>query len=165
MTENTDYARTWGEIQDAETLFRQIPETAPSFTATVEDPVGWDGIPCLVYTLLHHRYFPDCLVGVSEPASGGMAVMGRITSLMMLAVGHGATVKFQCDTDPKTFETLRRCICLLFRRSDKPGYGKTYDECLQLLQECSGKGPEHLLLELTRVTQMEGRTVLLREQR
>jgi hypothetical protein len=88
--------------------------------------------------------------------------MRSIMSLMMLAAGNGTTLKFQCDTDPRTFEVFRQCVGLLFRRTDKPGYGETYEECSKLLRGCKGKGCEYLLQELSKVTRLEGRSPLLR---
>ena len=149
------------ELREAESLHDRIPKDAPSFTATVMDPTGLDALPCSLFGRLNYLYFPDCLVGVSTPENGDKAVMQQIFSLMMLAVGYGTTVEFRCDTDPKTFEILRRCLCLLFRRADKPSYGETYDECTQILQDCNGKGPEHLLEELSKVARLEGRSPLL----
>ena len=150
------------ELREAESLHDRIPKDAPSFTATFVDPMPLDALPCLLLMMLNRRYFPDCLVGVSTPENGDKAVMQQIFSLMMLAVGHGTTVEFRCDTDPKTFEALKRCLCLLFRRTDKPTYGETYDECSQILQDCNGKGPEHLLEELSKVTRLGCRSPLLR---
>lgn len=150
------------ELREAESLHDRIPNDAPGFTATVMDPMGWDAIPCSLFMYLNRCYFPDCLVGVSKPGSDDKAVMQQIFSLMMLAAGYGAEVTFRCATDPQTFETLRRCIGLLFRRTDKPTYGETYKECSQILQDYKDKGPEHLLEELSKVTRLEGRSPLLR---
>ncbi len=148
----------------AKLLYEKIPDNAPSFTATVADPTGWDAIPCMMFTWLNRHYFPDCAVGISSVGSDSKAVMRSILPLMMLAVGHGARVEFRCDTDPKTLEMLRQCLCLLFRRSDLPGYGKTYDECSKLLQDFESKGPEQLLPELTRSVQLGNRSPLLRQE-
>ena len=150
------------ELREAESLHDRIPKDAPSFTVTFMDPMPLDAIPCCLFMVLNRRYFPDCLVGVSTPENGDKAVMHKTFSLMMLAVGHGTEVTFRCDTDPKTFEALKRCLCLLFRRTDKPTYGETYKECSQILQDCNGKGPEYLLEELSKVTQLEGRSPLLK---
>ena len=147
--------------REAETIHKHIPQDAPSFTATVEDRNGWDAIPCSLFVLLNTLYFPDCLVAISKPESGDKAVMWNIMSMMMLAAMDGVTLKFQCNTDPKTFEVFRQCVGLLFRRTDKPGYGETYDECSKILRACKDKGCEHLLQELSRVTQLEGRTPIL----
>jgi hypothetical protein len=87
--------------------------------------------------------------------------MRSIMSLMMLAAGYGSTLKFQCDTDPNTFEVFRQCVSHIFRRTDKPEYGETYDECSNMLRDCKDKGRGHLLQELSKVTQLEGRTPIL----
>jgi phosphotransferase system HPr-like phosphotransfer protein len=118
----------------------------------------------MMFTWLNRRYFPDCVVGISSMDSDATAVMRSILPLMMLAVVPGNRVEFRCDADPKTFETLRQCLCLLFRRSDLPGYGKTYDECSKLLQDFESKGPEQLLQELTRSVQLGNRSPLLRQE-
>jgi len=151
-------------VLEAKLLYEKIPESAPSFTATVEDPVGWDAMPCLVFTQLNRLYFPGCVVGVMRMESDSKAVLHSITSLMMMAIGHGVRVEFRCDTDPKTFETLRRCLCLLFRQSDVPGYAKTYDECSKLLLAFESRGPELLLEELTRLVRLGNRNPLLRQE-
>ena len=148
--------------REVENVHKRIPEDAPSFTATVEDRTGWDAIPCALFAMLNLNCFPDCTVAVSKPDYGDKAVMRNIMSLMMLAAMNGDTLKFQCDTDSKTFEALRRCICLIFRRTDKPEYGETYKECSELLQNCKDKGHEHLLHELSKATRLEGRSPILR---
>jgi phosphotransferase system HPr-like phosphotransfer protein len=149
---------------EAKLLYEQVPETALSFTATVADPMGLGAIPCMLFTWLNCRYFPDCVVGVSSLESDSKAVMRSILSLMMLGAGAGVRVEFRCDTHPTTFKKLRQCICLLFRRSELPGYGKTYDECSKLLQDFESKGPEQLLQELTRFVQLGSRSPLLRQE-
>ena len=151
-------------VLEAKLLYEKIPENARSFTATVVDPTGWDAIPYMMFMRLNRRYFPDCVVGVSRRGSDSKAAMHSISSLMMLAVGPGVRVEFRCETDPKTFETLRQCLCLLFRQSDLPGYGKTNDECFKLLQDFDSKGPDQLLQELTRVVQLGNRSPLLRQE-
>jgi len=155
---------TEAAVLKAKLLYKKIPENALSFTATVVDPTGWGAIPCMMFTWLNRRYFPDCVVGISSVGSDSKAVMRSILPLMMLAVGPGVRVEFRCETDPKTFETLRQCLCLLFRRSDLPGYGKTYDECSKLLQDFESKGPDQLLQELTRLVQLGNRSPLLRQE-
>jgi phosphotransferase system HPr-like phosphotransfer protein len=147
---------------EAAKVHKQMPKNALWFTATVEDPIGWDAIPSALLIRLNTQYFPDCIVAVSRPDTGDKAFLGSIMSLMLLVVQYGTTVKFQCDTDPKTFEALRRCICLVFRRSDNPAYGETYNECSNLLQSCKDKGYECLLHELSNATQLEGRSPILR---
>jgi phosphotransferase system HPr-like phosphotransfer protein len=149
---------------EAKLLYEQVPETAPSFTAKVADPMGLGAIPCMLFTWLNCRYFPDCVVGVSSMESDSKAVMRSILSLMMLGVRPGVRVEFRCDTDPNTFKKLRQSICLLFRRSELPGYGKTYDECSKLLQDFESKGSEQLLQELTRFVQLGSRSPLLRQE-
>jgi phosphotransferase system HPr-like phosphotransfer protein len=159
---NQDVAETG--VLEARLLYEKIPENAPSFTATVVDPTGWDAIPCMMFMRLNRRYFPDCVIGVSRNGSDSKAAMHSIFSLMMLAVGPGVRVEFRCATDPKTFETLIQCLCLLFRQSDLPGYGETYDECFKLLQDFESKGPDQLLQELTRLVQLGNRSPLLRQE-
>ena len=151
---------------EADLLHEKIPENAPSFTATVVDPTGWDAIPYMTVHDVHavESPLPPGLVGVSRRGSDSKAAMHIISSLMMLAVGPGVRVEFRCETDPKTFETLRQCLCLLFRQSDLPGYGKTYDECFKLLQDFDSKSPDQLLQELTRLIQLGNRSPLLRQE-
>jgi hypothetical protein len=149
---------------EARILYERIPPTAKSFIATVADPTGWDALPCMMFSSLNFGFFPSGVVGVSRVGSDSKAVMHRILPLMMLAVGHGVRVEFRCDADPKTFETLRRCVCLLFRQSDLPGYTKTYDECFEVLRAFRSKGSGKLLEELTRLVQLGNRSPLLRPE-
>jgi len=132
-----------------------------SFTVTLDDPRGLDGIPCALLCNLNRDHFPDCRVVVSKPNDGGEGLLESLESLMMLAVRSGSILKFQCDGDPGTFDILRQCICLLFRRPDKPGYGETYNECAGVLRKCRGRNPECLLQELMKVTELEAREPLL----
>ncbi len=155
---NKEEADKWHRVSSA---MRLSGRDTPSFIATVKDRRGWNGLSCRLFTNLNMLYFPNCQVAISRPGSLDNVVMGNFMSAMWLSTEYRATLKFQCCTDSKTFEALRRCICLIFRRSDKLGYSETYDECSKMLRDCKDKGYEHLLQELSKVTQLEGRTPIL----
>lgn len=154
----SDFDKTMAKINsEVKAIVDVMPIDAPSFTVTVNDPMGWDAIPCCLFIRLHAHYFSKCAVVVSRTDGVDAGTMGSIFSLMMLAASNGTSLKFQCDTDPKIFALLEQCVRHLFKRTDKPSYGDTYKECSDVLAACKGKDPQILIKALTMAALRDGR--------
>jgi len=107
-----------------------------TFKAIVKEPVGVDAIPCLLFSKLNRTFFPSTKVTVTNLSYRGQAVLDDKMAMLRLAVGFNHVLEFCCETDSEVFASLKRCLSLIFMRTDQTGYGETYHECLQILGSC-----------------------------